>query len=76
MRTVQTPDGRPAIADDMPPGARAVLFLVQHANLRRAESLPLPCPCVECIGHRGTVQCSVAPDGRTLVIEFVPEDRR
>ena len=71
MKYVQCADGGEAIADDMPPAARAVLLLVEHANQRRDDGLPLPCPCVECTRHRGAVRCTSSADGRTVIIEAV-----
>ena len=68
MRYVQRADGSEAIPDDMPPATRAVAFLLEHANSRRDDGLPLPCPCVECISHRGAVRCTKTADG-TLVVE-------
>jgi hypothetical protein len=68
MRYVQRADGHEAIPDDMPPSTRAAAFLIEHANRRRDDRLPLPCPCSECVGHRGAVRCSKLPDG-ALVIE-------
>jgi hypothetical protein len=68
MRYVQRADGREAIPDDMPPSTRAVAFLIEHANQRRDDGLPLPCPCAECVSHRGAVRCTKLADG-TLVIE-------
>ena len=69
MRYIRRADGREAIPDDLPPpSTRAVAFLIEHANQRRADGLPLPCPCSECVGHRGAVRCLKLADG-TLVIE-------
>ena len=68
MRYVQQADGREAIADDMSPATRAIVFLIEHANRRRDDGLPLPCPCGECATRRGAVRCSKLADG-TLVIE-------
>ena len=68
MRYVCGADGRPAVPDDMPPSTRAVAFLIEHANRRRDDRLPLPCPCAECVSHRGAVRCSRLADG-TLAIE-------
>jgi hypothetical protein len=48
VKYIRRADGRPAIADDMPPSTRAVVFLIEHANQRRDDGLSLPCPCVEC----------------------------
>ncbi len=45
-------DGQPAVPDDMPPNVRALAFLLEHANNRKDDGLPLPCPCAECEGHR------------------------
>lgn len=61
MRYVRCRDGREAIPDDMPPSVRAFAFLLEHANQRRDDRLPLPCPCSECDSNR------VALDG----VEFV-----
>jgi hypothetical protein len=52
MRYVRRGDGGEAIPDDMPPNVRAFAFLLEHANQRRDDSKPLPCPCVECDRHR------------------------
>lgn len=68
MRYVEGDDGRPAIPDDMPPSTRAVAYLIEHANQRRDGGLPLPCPCGECVRHRGAVRCTKSADG-TLIIE-------
>ena len=68
FRSFTTEDGAPVIADDLPPSTRALAFLLEHATQRRAGGLPLPCPCLECVGHRGAVRCSKMADG-TLVIE-------
>lgn len=70
MKYVRRTDGGEAIADDMPPTARAVLLLVEHANQRRDDGLPLPCPCGECVRHRDAVRCTSSPDGRTLIVEL------
>jgi hypothetical protein len=67
MRFVQRADGGAAIADDMPPATRAVLFLLEHANGRRDGGLPLPCPCGECTKHRASVRAVVLPDGSLAV---------
>jgi len=69
MKYIERDDGTEAIADDMPPTTRAVVLLLEHANQRRDDGLPLPCPCVECERHRGAVRCTSSPDGRTLIIE-------
>jgi len=69
MKYVERVDGTEAVLDDVPPSTRAVLLLVEHANQRRDDGLPLPCPCRECERHRGTVRCTSSPDGRTLIIE-------
>lgn len=69
MKYITRTDGREAIADDMPPVVRAVAFLLEHANRRRDDGLPLPCLCVECNRHRGAVRCSSSLDGRTLIVE-------
>ena len=70
MRYVSGADGREAIADDMPPATRAVAYLIEHANRRRDDGLPLPCPCSECVSYRGAVRCTKTADG-TLIIEPV-----
>jgi hypothetical protein len=69
MRFIERADGGAAIADDMPPVVRAVALLLEHANQRRDDGLPLPCPCGECLRHRGAVRCSASPDGKTLIVE-------
>lgn len=69
MKYVRCVDGREAIADDMPPVTRAVAMLLEHANRRRDDGLPLPCLCAECGRHRGAVRCSSSADGRTLIVE-------
>ena len=69
MRHVQCANGDEAIADDMPPATRAVAFLLEHANQRRDDGLPLPCPCCDCTRHRGAVRCSSSADGLTLIAE-------
>jgi hypothetical protein len=71
MRYVRRADGHEAIPDDMPPSTRAVAFLIEHANQRRDDGLPLPCPCHECGVHRGAVRCTTSADGRTLIVESV-----
>jgi hypothetical protein len=68
MKHVQRDDGREAIPDDMPPGLRAVAFLLEHATQRRDEGLPLPCPCRQCEGRRLGLRAVVLEDG-TLAIE-------
>jgi hypothetical protein len=62
-------DGREAIADDMPPTTRAIVFLLEHANGRRDAGLALPCACAECQRHRAGLRCTTSPDGRTLIVE-------
>jgi hypothetical protein len=52
MRYVHRSDGGAAIADDMRPDVRAFAWLIEHANRRRADGLPLPCPCDECERNR------------------------
>ncbi len=69
MKYVTRADGSDALLDDMPPAARAVLLLIEHANQRRDDGLPLPCPCGECERHRGAVRCTTSADGRTLIVE-------
>jgi hypothetical protein len=69
VRFVQCADGDEAIADDMPPAARAVALLLEHANQRRDDGLPLPCPCGKCAHHRSAVRCTASADGRTLIVE-------
>lgn len=69
MKYVLRADGGEAIADDMPPAARALLLLIEHANQRRDDGLPLPCTCCECEQHRGAVRCTSSADGRTLIVE-------
>jgi hypothetical protein len=69
VKYVRRADGREVIADDMPPAARAVAFLVEHANRRRDDGLALPCPCGECTHHRDAVRCMSSHDGRTLIVE-------
>lgn len=68
MRYICRADGGEAFLDDMPPAVRAVAFLVEHANQRRDDGLPLPCPCRECVWHRGAVRCTSSPDGKTLIV--------
>jgi len=72
VKYIQRANGGEAIADDMPPATRAVVMLLEHANQRRDDGLPLPCPCVECARHRDAVRCTSSPDGRTLIIEAAP----
>jgi len=67
MKYVTRADGSDALLDDMPPAARAVLLLIEHANQRRDGGLPLPCPCSECEHHRRAVRCTSSADGRTLI---------
>jgi hypothetical protein len=69
VKYVQRSDGAEAIADDMPPTVRAVALLLEHANQRRDDGLDLPCPCDECLRHRGAVRCTSSADGRTLIVE-------
>jgi hypothetical protein len=69
VRHVQRANGGEAIADDMPPVTRAVAPLLEHANQRRDDGLPLPCTCGECTRHRGAVRCTASADGRTLIVE-------
>jgi hypothetical protein len=70
MKYVTRRDGGPAIADDMNPGTRAILLLVEHANARRDAGLALPCLCAECDRHRASIRCTKAADG-TLIVEAV-----
>jgi len=69
VKYVRRADGGEAVADDMPPTARAFAFLIEHANRRRDDGLPLPCGCAECARHRGAVRCTASADGRTLIVE-------
>jgi hypothetical protein len=69
VRYIRQTDGRAAIADDMPPETRAIVLLLEHANQRRHDGLPLPCGCAECEGHRDAVRCTSSPDDRTLIVE-------
>jgi hypothetical protein len=69
VKYVERVDGREAIADDMPPTARAVALLLEHANQRRDDGLPVPCPCGECERHRSAVRCRSSADGLTLIVE-------
>lgn len=71
MKYVERVDGGNAIADDMPPATRAVALLIEHANRRRDDGLPLPCSCRECDTHRACIRCTISPDGQTLIIEPV-----
>ena len=68
MKYLRRADGREAIPDDMPPSTRAVAFLLEHANQRLVDGLSLPCPCTECVSHRGGIRCTKTADG-TLVIQ-------
>lgn len=72
MKFVKRTDGGEAIADDMSPATRAMLLLVEHANQRRDDGLPLPCPCSECGRHRGSVRCRASADGQTLIVDLAP----
>ena len=72
MKYIRCADGTDAIADDMPPVTRAVLLLLEHANERRDNGLPLPCPCWECARHRRGVRCTASADCRTLIVEACP----
>jgi hypothetical protein len=69
VKYIERADGTEAIADDMPPTTRAVVLLLEHANQRRDDGLPLPCPCAECFRHRGAVRCTSSADGLTLIVE-------
>jgi len=69
MKYVQRADGTEAVLDDMPPAVRAVLLLVEHANQRRDDGLPLPCLCRECERHRAAVRGTSSADGKTLIVE-------
>ena len=69
MKCVRCADGRPAVADDMPPAARAIALLLEHVHARRGAGLPLPCPCVECARHREAIVYSRSADGTALLIE-------
>ena len=64
--------GGEAIADDMPPATRAAALLIEHANQRRDNGLPLPCACRECEHFRGVIRCFSSRDGKTLIIEASP----
>jgi len=50
MKYVECADGSQALADDMPPSTRAFLLLVEHANQRRDDGLPLPCRAASAYG--------------------------
>jgi hypothetical protein len=69
VKYVARADGGEAVLDDMPPSARALALLLEHANQRRDDGLALPCPCAECQRHRGTVRCTTSADGQTLIVE-------
>jgi hypothetical protein len=71
MKYVARADGTEAVLDDMPPGARAILLLVEHANQRREAALPVPCQCCECERHRRTIRCTSSSDGKTLIVESI-----
>jgi hypothetical protein len=71
MKYVERADGTQAVLDDMPPATRAVLLLIEHANQRRDEGLPVPCPCRECERHRRAVRCTSSADGKTLIVESI-----
>jgi len=58
--TVFASNGELANADDMPPRVRALASLIEHANLRQAARLPVPCDCGECEGHRQTMRATSA----------------
>lgn len=64
-------DGTPAIADDMPPIARAVAFLVEHANRQKAATLP-PCRCEECEAVRARVRVERTARPGELLITLGP----
>jgi hypothetical protein len=69
VKYIQRANGADAIADDMPPATRAIALLLEHANQRRDDGLPLRCPCDECVRHRGAVRCTASADGLTLIVE-------
>jgi hypothetical protein len=68
MKYITRDNGQEAIADDMAPTVRAVALLIEHANRRRDNRLPLPCCCGECERYRRHMRCTVLEDG-TLAIE-------
>lgn len=67
MKYIRRADGSEAIPDDMSPLMRAVALLLEHANRRRDDGLPLPCPCTECKRHRGSLRCSAGLDGGVII---------
>lgn len=67
MKYIRRDDGGEAVADDMRPHVRAFAFLVEHANQRRDDRLPLPCPCRACDVRRASVRIVAGP-GNSLVV--------
>jgi hypothetical protein len=68
VKYITRDNGQEAVADDMPPTVRAVALLIEHANRRRNNRLPLRCCCGECEHYRGHIRCTVLENG-TLAIE-------
>ena len=71
FRYVFREDGRPAIADDMSPLARAFALLLEHANRQQAAQLP-PCDCLECDNVRGRLRVERTDRPGEMVISLVP----
>jgi hypothetical protein len=65
-------DGTPAVADDMSPTARAVGFLVEHANRQKAANLPA-CRCAECERVRGRIRVARTANPGVMIITLIPE---
>lgn len=63
--------GRPAVADDMSPVARAFAFLVEHANRQKAAKLP-PCGCDECEAVRARIRVERTDRSGEMVISLEP----
>lgn len=63
--------GRPAVADDMSPVARAFAFLLEHANRQKAAQLP-PCGCRECEAVRARIRVERTDRPGEMVISFEP----
>jgi hypothetical protein len=64
-------DGSPAVADDMSPTARALAFLVEHANRQKAANLQA-CTCAECEGVRGRIRVKRTAHPGVMIITLAP----
>ncbi len=56
MKYVSRADGAEAIADDMPPLARAFSLILEHCHAREDAGLGFYCSCDECARNWETLQ--------------------